>query len=337
MAIKEFKRIENYFSSFKKVQADIIDSQFNMIAKYLNQQPVKDLNKLIDNQIPGSNQPGDVNKFLQNSGDGNTKWTFIDTSSFHDNSLSLSKLIKPNPGSVLATDDNQILEELSINRNNYSLISKVGNAPIWQKLTGVSIEERTITGEKVADHTLTNDNLPSYLIESYIADDSITGDKFQNGSITFEKIANQALTQEKLRPDILAEFSNTIWEEMMPDNYISNLSALKFSLTEFNHQFPRDPFYGYRGYFAGNSFGSGLYSAQYGYEGFCAANLYGTPIETIYKVKENSIDAQRVFLRYLSNRDEVDLRGSIHRLLEEEAVGLEHLLPELRNQLKAVI
>jgi hypothetical protein len=82
MAIDSFKRINNYFDSFTMLKAASLDSQFNMIGEYLNHKVLPILNSLVTDSVPGSANPADANKFLQNIGDGTTKWTRIDNSSF---------------------------------------------------------------------------------------------------------------------------------------------------------------------------------------------------------------------------------------------------------------
>ena len=167
MAIKPFKRkSSNYFSGFSKLKAAVIDGQFNEIATYINKEIVPTLNTLMSAKIPGSINPADANKFLQNVGDYTTRWAAIDNDSFFDNSLSLKKLSKINAGSVLATNASEVFQAIAASEEGQVLTSRVGNTPIWKKLTSDNIQDRSITGDSVADGTITNVNLPAYLIEN---------------------------------------------------------------------------------------------------------------------------------------------------------------------------
>lgn len=349
MAIKPFKRIDNYFAAFSKVRADTIDAQFNKVCDYLNSEILPQLITLNSAKIPGSKNPADINKFLQNTGDYTTRWSFISNASFADYSLDLSKLARSNTGSIIASDAEGVLTSVTPTENNQVLTSKTGNIPAWQKLDASNIEDRSITGTKVADKTITNRNLPSYLIETLIVDNSITGDKFKNNSITTAKIADKTLTIDKLAPELAASFADNVWSNIIPDGYLryttqilqpSNAAYQATSweqiirlfndktrpITKYsdkvkgkptiNTEFPASKFTKYK---------SGSYF------GFSAAHVYGK-IHASSKLKANSIDAKRAVI---SSREDGSFyhyapRKYMSEIVAKSAVQMQHLTPNLR-------
>lgn len=359
MAIKPFKRkAPNYFSGFTKLKAATLDSQFNEIATYINKEIVPTLNTLTSAKIPGSINPADANKFLQNVGDYTTRWAAIDNDSFFDNSLSLKKFVKINAGSILATDSSEVFQAISASESDQCLISRVGNSPVWRKLTSDNIQDRGITGDSIADGTITNVNLPAYLIENLIADNSITGDKFQNNAITNAKIANNTLTAAKLHPDLVASFASGVWSNIIPDGYITNLarilkpssdSILNYDvvLRIFNsgpsikvnngNNRGMDPNKGkgtIKNVFPASKF------MNTGSWGFSPFHLYGK-INASSKLMDNSITAPRVLVYYRNIGDNsnpnhiIALRKNVNEIVANGAVQMRHLTPNLRNKLEA--
>ena len=338
MAIKPLKRVENYFSGFKKIKADSIDLQFNIISDYLNKQMLPILKTLSTDKIPGSINPADANKFLQNVGDYSTKWASINNDSFGVNSLSLEKLIKTNIGGVVATGSDQIFKGIDTTENNQALISKDNDYPIWKKLSAINIEDRAIIGDNVADNTITNENLPAYLIETLIANNSITGDKFKDNSITSIKIANQALKADKLSPELALDFPSAVWSNVIPNNYLSTVNSILEPIS-------------YRGHII-RVFNNKNNPAIYAQKGealnivfpitkfigeFHPLLLYS--IITINKVKPNDIEASRVLINAVEgpnptiNPFNFEWRRDLNQILANQSVGLEHLTPDLRQKL----
>lgn len=228
MPINQFKRINNYFSTKDKIEANSIDSQFNLIGEYINRTVKPILDQLSKDSVPGSTNPADVNKYYQNVGDGTTKWSAITNDVFVDSSLTLQKIDKNNVGSVIAADNQGAFNVLTPTSDNQVLVSRNNNTPIWKKLTADNILDRGITGVSIAQKTITNQNLPAYLLQTQIADNSLVATKFRQNVITTAKLGKAAdgdgLTINKLTPALAADFSDKLWENIMPDNFLTPMT-----------------------------------------------------------------------------------------------------------------
>lgn len=228
MPINPFKRISNYFDTVEKIQAHDVDSQFNLISDYINKTVKPILDQLSKDTVPGSNNPADAGKYYQNVGDRTTKWSFITSDVFVDNTLSLQKIDKNNSGSILATNANQELTIVVPTTNDQILTSRNNDTPIWKKLTGDNILDRGITGASIALNTITNQNLPAYLLQTQIADNSLVAAKFTQNVIITNKLGRaidgDGLTVEKLTPALATDFANYLWENIMPDNFLQTMN-----------------------------------------------------------------------------------------------------------------
>jgi hypothetical protein len=357
MAINPFKRITNYFATSPEIKANSIDLQFNMIANYLNSKILPILNNLNEGRIAGSLNPADANKFLQNVGDGTIKWTSIGNDAFANNSLTLSKLIRSNPSSVLSASVDQVIKAVSPTENNQTLVSRVNDAPIWKKLTANNLEDRTIVARNVQLGSINNQNLPAYLLQTLIVDNWIANDRFIDNSITTAKIADNSLTAEKLSPELAAIFPTKIWSEIIPDGFID----LAYGPV----------WYSWGGMTPGLAKVCGVPSLPLGsnngyvipaskFQAFSAANLVkfatnadkaitqpgsGYPPnviikEDIYKFesrhfKPNSINANRLqcMRLYRVSPETYYPYPENDEVLAEKAIGPEHLTPQLRAAL----
>lgn len=358
MAIKEFKRRNSYFSGFKKLRAAGVDEQFNEIVAYLNKEVIPTLNTLTAAKIPGSINPTDANKFLQNVGDYTTRWAAINNDSFADNSLSYTKLAKVNVGSILAGNTNGAITPVNPTTENLCLVSRAGNLPIWRKLDSSNIQDRSITGDSVADGTITNVNLPSYLIENLIADNSITGDKFRDNAINSGKIANNTLTAEKLSPDLAVNFARGVWSNIIPDNYLATVNQIMKPYTTATQSWETiirlfndrtKPVLKYSDSTYGNAqgkptintvFPASKFTYDGSYLGFCAHHVYGR-VNAATKLKDASIEAGRVMIGYkpsspnYPNDFRAYVRKPADKMVAGGAVEMRHLTPYLRNKLEA--
>lgn len=356
MAIKEFKRVDNYFSGFKKLKAAGVDKQFNEIVAYLNKEVIPTLNTLTAAKIPGSINPADANKFLQNVGDYTTRWAAINNDSFADNSLILTKLAKANVGSVLAGNTGGVISAVNPSSDNQCLVSRAGNLPIWKKLNSSNIEDRSITGDSVADGTITNVNLPAYLIENLIADNSITGDKFRNNAINSSKIADSTLTAQKLSPDLAVNFARGVWSNIIPDNYLTTVNQIMKPYTHatqswetiirlFNDKTKPILKYGGELYRNGTKptintvFPASKFTYDGNYWGFCAHHVHGR-VNAATKLKDASIEAARVIIGYkpsspnYPNDFRAYVRKPANKMVAGGAVEMRHLTQYLRNKLE---
>jgi hypothetical protein len=228
MPINQFKRISNYFTTKDKIEANSIDSQFNLIGEYINKTVKPILDQLSKDSVPGSINPADVNKYYQNVGDGTTKWSAITNDVFVDNSLTLQKIDKNNVGSIIAADNQGAFNVLTPTSDNQVLVSRNNNTPIWKKLTGDNMLDRGLTGVSIAQKTITNQNLPAYLLQTQIADNSLVATKFHQNVITTAKLGKAAdgdgLTINKLTLALEADFTDKLWENIMPDNFLAPMT-----------------------------------------------------------------------------------------------------------------
>lgn len=229
MPINPFKRVLNYFSTINTIQANAIDSQFNLLSNYVNKNVKPILDQLSSDTVPGSLNPADAGKYYQNIGDGTTKWASITSLVIADNSLTLQKLDKNNAGSILAAGTSGAFNAVTPTANNQILTARTTDVPIWKKLTGDNITDRGITGISIANQTITNDNLPAYLLQTQIAINSLVGIKFKQNVITTAKLGKVAdgdgLTIEKLTPELAADFATGLWENIIPDNFLQTMQA----------------------------------------------------------------------------------------------------------------
>jgi hypothetical protein len=347
MAIKPFKRVENYFSGFQKIKADSIDLQFNIISDYLNKQILPTLQTLSNDKIPGSTNPADANKFLQNLGDYSTKWASVSNDSFGVNSLSLEKLVKTNAGGVIATGSDQTFKGIAAIENNQVLASKNNDHPAWKKLSSDNLEDRAITGDNVADATITNENLPPNLISTLIANNTITGNKFKDNSITSIQIADKALTADKLSPELALDFPSTVWSNIIPNEYLANFTEIAYQAIglrpggDSNQDFartmnPKGVPTVYNKYLGT---GNHRYSLDVVIpitkfkDDFYPYLVFET-IDSSTKLKNNDIDAARVMITPPSVTDLGFNSRALSKIVANGSVGLEHLEPNLRQLIK---
>lgn len=349
MQIKTFKRIDNYFSGFDLIKADSLDSQFDNIGSYLNKEVLPNLNTLLQGKVKGSTNPANINKFLKNLGDKSTRWSAIDNDSFADNSIHLRKLVKSNIGAVIAANASGILQGVAPSYDNQVLVSRANNTPVWKKLTNNNIKDREITGDNVADKTITKTNIPDALLSVPLANDSITGDKFITHSITNSKIANNTLTAEKLNPYIRNIFSNTVWENIIPNNYLttatnilSNWNGVGSERSSFMRMFleagvncipnsNNQPTINYKIPASKFMINRGSSNTQTGF----SVNHIMDKLHCATKLQNNSMDANRVAIWLTGNTYEPRLRKEMSRLVEDEAIELRHLASDLRGKFEA--
>lgn len=364
MPIKPFKRIKNYFSGFNTIQAAEIDKQFNEIARYLNKEIVPSLNILIDSKIPGSENPADTNKFLQNIGDGTTIWSFINNNTFSDFSISLSKIVKLNTGSILAGNNEGEIVAVNSTINSSILVSRANNFPTWRKLNHTNLKNRAITGDNVADGTITNMNLAANLIENLIIDNSITDNKFQDNSINTSKIADNALEVNKLSQELQLHWKDTVWSNIIPNNYLTIVNQIMKPYTHatqswetiirlFNDstkpvlKYSDSIMYNAQGkptintVFPASKFTYSSNPSDGYYWGFCAHHVHGK-VNAATKLKDAAIEASRVMIVYKpSQNDPKDFRAALRKsgkeMIANGAVQMNHLQPNLRNKLLAAV
>jgi hypothetical protein len=322
---------KNYFSGVQArgdfIKAGDLDRQFVTISSYINKFIVPTLNQLISSQIPGSNNPVDANKNLINVGDGTTKWDFPKAEYIPDYSLSLNKLAQANPGSILATDNNQIFRPVSPAGSGLALTARVQNTPIWKKIVGNdSISNRVITSDKIAVGGLRSANFGVSFERTYIKT-VIRNQLIAANTIPSSKIANEALNNQVFSTKILNKFCGInglavhLWGNTLPDNFIKNSSYFfpTFGYSPIDHTKIVSNF----------RIPPELYSTSYGYKAFTVANLAIGAV-TSRTIKDKSIDGNRIFR--FTGKGRITTRP-ISQLLENGSIGIEQLPPRYKAKL----
>ena len=296
MALNPLIINKNYFGGVQArgdfIKAGDIDRQFVTISSYINKFIVPTLNQLISSQIPGSNNPVDAKKNLINVGDGTTKWDFPKAEYIPDYSLPLSKLVQANPGSILATDNNQIFRAVTPASSGLALTARVQNTPIWKKIVGNdSISNRVITSEKIALNTLIAANFPQGFFKKFISA-QITTDKIQAGSIASIKIATGAVNSSHFGgnlPNQLCGINGStaiLWGNTLPDGFIGDPSYINHwgsGIAPIDHTKLAPNFY----------INPISYSRGVGHKAFTTVNIADGAISS-FNIKEKSLSGARM-------------------------------------------
>lgn len=317
----------DYFTKIQNrngfIKAGDFDSQFTTIGSYINKFIVSTLDQLIDSLTPGINNPADANKNLINVGDGNTKWDFPKAEYIPESSLSLTKLLQANIGSILATDSNQIFRAVSPASGGLALTSRIDNTPIWKQIRGTdSISNRVITSDKIALGGLRSENFGISFERTYIRR-IIQNQQVALNTISSSKIAPQAIGVNQLTNNMLAMLrgSNTtavrLWGNTLPDNFIKNVQHIRYTnVSPVDHTKITPDF----GIFPS------LYSASNGYKAFTAPNIANGAI-TARNIKNNSLDGNRIFYYRTAS---VRPTG---QMLAKGCIGIENLPLDYKNKL----
>ncbi len=195
---------------------------------------------MVSGIIKGSTLSSDRGSFLRNIGDGaKVEWASFDDRSIAEYSLSLSKLMLAQAGSILVANNQGVFQAQPPSVSDQVLTVNFDGIPDWNKLTGNNISpDNLITGDKVQLGSITNANLPSYLIGTRLLDSYLTATNFQSASITAQKLElgsdSTGLTIDKLTSDVQRDFPTRVWSNIIPDNFInvSNLSIIFGSITQ---------------------------------------------------------------------------------------------------------
>lgn len=331
MALNPLIINKNYFGGVQArgdfIKAGDLDRQFVTISSYINKFIVPTLNQLISSQIPGSNNPVDANKNLINVGDGTTKWDFPKAEYIPDYSLSLNKLVQANPGSILATDNNQIFRAVSPSSGGLALTARVQNTPIWKKIVGNdSISNRVITSEKIALMSLIASNFNVNLDKTYTRT-LLINNVIEQNTISTNKIANEAINENIFSQIMTNMFCGingskaALWGNTLNDNIINNTSYLENNLfspvidhskIDVNFQIPTN-----------------LYSSSPGYYAFTSENIADGAILN-YNIKDNSLDGNRIFYGRRYSRQ---TPRPIAEMLKFGCIGVEQLPVRYRQKL----
>jgi len=194
-----FARDKTYFQTLRdnKIAIDSynIDSQYDSIVNYLNNEIVPAINDIIDGALPGI--LGSPNTYLRNKGDGSTEWDTVEKG-IDNHSIAFSKLVQSAVNSVLATNGFGEVVAVSTNIADSVLIAAIDNAPLWAKLTSVNIGDEQIIGSKIANRAIAREHLRPGTLVPNIANGSVKGNNFAANEITENKFLNESISIDKL-------------------------------------------------------------------------------------------------------------------------------------------
>jgi hypothetical protein len=182
--LKEYIRDTAFFQTVRDrnipITAKELDLEFNNLITHINKK-IKPLVEILDNkQIPGI--ADNVGTFLQNVGDGTTRFTRVDSSAILNYSLTLQKLANINPFSVIASDNGSIFRAVTPTANNQMLVGRVEANPTWQLAVAEYFEDNTIPANKIALNTLTANHLADGILGRPLDINSVETQHIQNGS-----------------------------------------------------------------------------------------------------------------------------------------------------------
>ncbi len=322
----------NYFAKVQArndfIKAGDFDKQFTTIGSYINQFIVPTLNQLISSQVPGSNNPVDANKNLINVGDGTTKWDFPKAEYIPDYSLSLTKLVQANAGSILATDNNQVFRVVSPSGSGLALTSRVQNTPIWKKIVGnESVSNRVITSDKIALQGLRSENFGVSFERTYIRT-VIRNQLIAANTIPGRKIANGAITANVLSQSMvnyLIGANNTqvaLGGNSAPNNFITSHKYINYYPGAAS---PVD----YTKIVPGFQILQNLYCATEGYKAFTVQNIALGAI-TSRNIADGSLNGERLFTGLWIKKRSV---RPISQLLADGCIGVQNIPVSWRQKL----
>jgi len=228
MPLETFREDRIKFLPGSIISAADLDFKFNAITKYINDSVLTFLEQLKALKVAGSVSAGDVGKFHKNVGDGTTVWSGITGDSIEDNSISFSKLIKCEPGSLFTTDENEKWKILNAPDEENLVLVNDGNGVInWAKLTGDYLEDGAVLARHVKDQTIRKNNLSEDLLASLLFEDSLTGTFFAPGSLTTATLEDgggaTGLNETHLTAEALQAFKTGVYSSMIPDNFFTYL------------------------------------------------------------------------------------------------------------------
>ena len=224
MPISNITRKDNYFTTRTKIKAVEIDSEFNKIVDYLNNNIISAINKLIVNQFIGSDNVTLRDSFLINLGDNTTKWDFLKSNNFQYYGTSLIKFEQGIPNSILAVDNFDRYRFVTPSDDGQVLISVLDDLPIFDHVYNNCFTDRCILTNHVALNSINAANIDQHTCT--VADNSIPTIKFTDNAVTANILENgdavKGITIDKFTLVIQGIFDTMITSNMIPDNYFND-------------------------------------------------------------------------------------------------------------------
>lgn len=222
MTIKLLKQNLEYFRyPNNKIKSGEIDTRFNEVVNYLNNEIIFNLNNINVNIIAGSTIQDDINSILKSKSDAGYYWKKIDNDDFLDNSIDINKInYKTVTGSIFRSDINGNIDLINNQNTGINTIVCYGNSIKFDKITSDYIDSSTkITGSKIKYNSINADNLTN--ITPTISNNIIIGNYFKEKVITVNKIVDNSLKFESFTNDSKNWLRNCIWKEIIPKNFIN--------------------------------------------------------------------------------------------------------------------
>ncbi len=178
----------------KTIYSSDFDNQFNLISNYLNTKLKAEIDALISGAAQGI--LGSEGAFLENVGDGTTRWQMMNNNAIADYSITLNKIVKAAAGSVLCGNNAGNITPVTAGASDRVLVSGYPNIPTWNKLTDINIIPASITGtqlgeiapENFQNDVFTHNVLDNSIQTQHILDNNITNAKIMNGVVDYKHI-----------------------------------------------------------------------------------------------------------------------------------------------------
>jgi hypothetical protein len=216
MSINQFTKDAAYFQSRRDsgmlLNAEDLDFQFNNLIDYLNTKIVPMINSFIQQEFIGVNDANLSNACLLNIGDGNVKWTSINSNIFPDYSIPLSKFAPVAPNCIVWAGNNGIFGyNTASNLNDGILFSRFNATSVWRKVNTGDIADKTLIGSNIALGAVKIEHLGAELREVlFAAPRQILNEAIITASIKEENLQDLALPEEKIDQVLLKSRQDNI-------------------------------------------------------------------------------------------------------------------------------
>jgi len=170
-----------------EVLPEHLDSQFNLLATYINETLIPYIESVIFNVTGGI--AGEPSAVFCNINNEDVGYMYINDINVDDNLLSLSKITKISAGSVLASDYQGNIFAVTPDDNDQLLFSNFLSSISFRKITSDDIDTNVLTGRQLG--VLAGENFTIDAFTNIINDNSIYEHMLQE--VANEKIAPGAI------------------------------------------------------------------------------------------------------------------------------------------------
>jgi len=201
------------------INAYEIDSRFNTIVEYLNNEIILKINNMYNNIILGSVIQKDISSILKSNVDEGYLWKKIDNNDFSDNSININKLnYNKTINSAFRAGVDGDIEQFQLTVGGASIVCDLRGVR-FDKLRNGFIDPLTkIQGDKIANDTIDNYNLANVTLT--FSDNSIIGQHFKNNTITTSKIKSNSISLNSFDANTQTLLLSHIWDNIIPKNFI---------------------------------------------------------------------------------------------------------------------